>query len=372
MTTVNFDDIFADIVRASGKPADTTLTAAQQERYARYIQHRLKRIWTWQYWPELTRYEERDTVELSDAAVYVPRELGLNERIGDLYENGTATGVSKNNPYASSDPDWVNVAENEVGIFLPAGETAAAVWLLWRRPAPRFTKVAHSAVTAYTAGDLVYYANTCWEATTGSTNKTPSSSSDYWREQKVPMLFESYVRLGATADVMREDGNLTDFSIMESLAQSELRNISWRCQEPMRVRVMIGAVTTTTSGGAASSSAGVSSLETSVEIDWTDAGATAIYTVPTGYDLIILGWLLTTDAIVAAGTAPELSLGDGDTVDAYWSGTVKSNESDAVHVIDKPQNMVAAGTVVTATITSASTATTHTGRIVLRGSLVKA
>lgn len=84
MRTVDFDDVFEAALATSGKPGTTTLTATQQSRLAGHIQRRLRRIWTWQFWTELMRYEERDTVEKADGAVYVPREVNFEEMIGDL------------------------------------------------------------------------------------------------------------------------------------------------------------------------------------------------------------------------------------------------------------------------------------------------
>lgn len=372
MRTVDFDDIFEDVVRASGKPGSTTLTDTQAERYARYIQHRLKRIWTWDFWPFLTRYEERDTVEAADDAVYVPREVDFQEAIGALYENGIVTGVCKDNPRTNSAPDWLEVSELEDGIFLPAGESASAVFLTWRRPTPRFTKVAWDGSTTYSAGDVVWHDDTdnCYEAIMGNTGKTPGSGSSYWRLQEIPEHFESYVRMGAAADVMLEDGNLQDFGVMENLAESELRNIATRFRQPQRVRVMIEARGEGASGATAAAGVTAEPVEATAEIDWAAVDTTAVYTVPSGYDLVILGWILTTDTIEGTPSKPAVELGTDSDADAFWSGDANVDSEDGTHVIDRPQKKIAAGTVIEAAVTGASTATTHEGKVVIRGHLI--
>lgn len=372
MRTVDFDDLFNNAVRDAGKVVGTTLTVTQQERYANWIGERLKKIWTWTFWREITRYEERDTVAAADGAVYVPRAVNFDERIGDLYETGNVTGVSKNNPRTSSAPDWQLVSEDETGIFLPAGETASAVFVMWRRPTPRFTRVAYAAGTTYATGDLVYHSDTknSYEAIMASTGKTPSSTSSYWRLQVIPERMASYVRMGVSADILRADRNWESFRIQHALAKDELLDLAAGEGGPQKLRILIEAPAQSAST-AATQSVATEHVEAAATMDWTDTGATAVYTVPDGYDLAILGWILTTDSIDTPGTAPDLELGTATVSDEFWSGTSRSNADNAVHVIDRPQNLIPAGTVITATITSASTAATHAGKIVIRGHLLE-
>ena len=371
MRTIEFDDVFDDAVRASGLPSGTTITATQAERIARYVQHRLRRIWTWQFWGFLLKDGERDTVERSDGAVYVPLEVDFEEPLGDLYENGIMTGVSRRNPRTSSVCDWLNVARGSEGVYLPAGYTDAAVFVMWRRPPPRFTRAAWAGGTAYGAGDLVYHGGECWEAVIASTGQTPSTASDYWRLQEIPAEFESYVRKGVTADVLREMGNLQQFGIAENLADSDLRDIAWRHQEPMQLRVNVAAAGVAVLGAAASASGGaVKDLNAATTVDWTVEESTLVYEVPPGFDLAILGWLLTTDSISGSGAAPEIELGTTGASDSYWSGTLQAMEAGGVHVVQRPQNLIGAGAKIFATVATASGATSHSGKVVIRGHLI--
>jgi hypothetical protein len=101
---------------------------------------------------------------------------------------------------------------------------------------------------------------------------------------------------------------------------------------------------------------------------------TQIFTVPTGYMFLIDTMeIITTARSGAAAEAPFVSFGTsaGTTTDYYGPTQVTSNSPGARHIIENPQDGAAAGTVITFTVTTASTATIHTGAGIVTGYLLK-
>lgn len=58
MRTVTFKSVLESIAALYGDNPDS-LTSANTTRWARFINRRLKKAWTWDYWPELTPCEQR-------------------------------------------------------------------------------------------------------------------------------------------------------------------------------------------------------------------------------------------------------------------------------------------------------------------------
>jgi len=98
---------------------------------------------------------------------------------------------------------------------------------------------------------------------------------------------------------------------------------------------------------------------------------TTLYTVPAGYVFLLDEMEVVTTAITGAAVAPTVRFGNTGTADAYWAAAVvDSNAVRARHVIKNPQQGIAAAVAITGGITVASTATTHTGYFILRGTLL--
>lgn len=97
-----------------------------------------------------------------------------------------------------------------------------------------------------------------------------------------------------------------------------------------------------------------------------------IFTVPTGYMFLVDTMEIVTTGISSAGTPPKVRFGVvGDAASLYASSLTTSNSLGQRHVVENPQNGLAAGTVVTFGITEASTAATHSGVAVVGGYLLK-
>lgn len=107
-------------------------------------------------------------------------------------------------------------------------------------------------------------------------------------------------------------------------------------------------------------------------INFKSTGSTTIFTVPANHVLLLDEREVVTTAINTPATAPTLSIGESGDADAYEGNFVTtSNSLNSREVIENRENAIAAGTVITATVVSASTATSHTGFVVLSGKLLR-
>jgi len=97
-----------------------------------------------------------------------------------------------------------------------------------------------------------------------------------------------------------------------------------------------------------------------------------LLTVPVGFMFAIDSMEVVTVAITGSDDAPSVSFGNsGDSVAYYATNTTTSNgTAGSRHIIVNPQDGIAEGTVLNASIVDASGATTHTGSLIVRGYLL--
>jgi hypothetical protein len=99
---------------------------------------------------------------------------------------------------------------------------------------------------------------------------------------------------------------------------------------------------------------------------------TNIFTVPSGYMFLIDTMEVVTTAITTPGTPPTISFGTSTATSDYYGPTqITSNSVGSRHIIENPQDAALSSTIVTFTVTSGSTAGTHTGCGIVTGYLLK-
>jgi hypothetical protein len=109
-----------------------------------------------------------------------------------------------------------------------------------------------------------------------------------------------------------------------------------------------------------------------------------LFTVPTGYMFLVNSMEIVTTSVSGAAAAPSVRFGHNSNgsesgsvstspnkADYYGPTQVTSNSVGARHVIENPQDGSAAGTVVSFGVTTASTATAHSGCALVTGYLFK-
>ena len=96
-----------------------------------------------------------------------------------------------------------------------------------------------------------------------------------------------------------------------------------------------------------------------------------LYVVPADKIFLIDSIEIITTAITGAGTAPTVRFGSSVDRDKNWGPTVTtSNSLNFRHVVGNPQHGIIAGTTISGGITVGSTATTHSGYFIIRGTLL--
>jgi hypothetical protein len=99
---------------------------------------------------------------------------------------------------------------------------------------------------------------------------------------------------------------------------------------------------------------------------------TQIFTVPSGYMFLIDTMEIVTTAITTPGNPPTISFGTVSSTSEYYGPTqITSNSVGARHIIENPQDGATSSTVVTFSVTTASTASVHTGCGIVTGYLLK-
>lgn len=103
-----------------------------------------------------------------------------------------------------------------------------------------------------------------------------------------------------------------------------------------------------------------------------ETGDVNILTVPEGYMFSIDSMEVLTTAISSPGTAPSVRFGNSVAAGAYHaSATTQSNTLGSRHIIENPQDAAVAGTIITFGVTTASTASSHSGCGIITGHLVR-
>jgi hypothetical protein len=96
-----------------------------------------------------------------------------------------------------------------------------------------------------------------------------------------------------------------------------------------------------------------------------------LYVVPADKIFLIDSMEIVTTAITGAGTAPTVRFGNSVDRSKNWGPTITtSNTLNFRHVIGNPQHGAAAGTSLSGGITVGSTATSHSGNFIIRGTLL--
>ena len=106
-------------------------------------------------------------------------------------------------------------------------------------------------------------------------------------------------------------------------------------------------------------------------VSFKSVGDTNIFTVPADHMFLIDKMEIVTTSISSAGNSPSVRFGKSGSLDEFHeSSPANTNSLGERHIIESPQNGVAAGSIVTFGITEASTAASHYGCGIVTGYLL--
>lgn len=110
---------------------------------------------------------------------------------------------------------------------------------------------------------------------------------------------------------------------------------------------------------------------TSPKINFKVTGNYLLYGVPTGYIYLMDKMEIITTNISSANQAPYICFGNTTSSIIYTNAIqTVSNSQYARHIFDNPQDGISAGTILTASILTGSTATIHSGYFIYKGHLI--
>lgn len=114
------------------------------------------------------------------------------------------------------------IAEDRV-IIADSSYAGGNVFVQFALPLPVYTSAAYSAATAYSAGDLVFYAPTgeCYRALFDTTGDLPTDA-EYWLRQRAPHFLAEYLKSHAYSETLSEDGQMDKSSFHLAKAESYL------------------------------------------------------------------------------------------------------------------------------------------------------
>lgn len=109
----------------------------------------------------------------------------------------------------------------------------------------------------------------------------------------------------------------------------------------------------------------------SPKIDLKSTGSYSLYTVPDNHLFVIDSMEIITSDILSPSSAPFIEFGNTTSLNAYQASTqTTSNSQYSRHIFNNPQDAIPAGTILTVTINTQSTAIAHLGFLIFKGYLI--
>ena len=168
------------------------------------------------YWGKLTPF-----------ITFIKYEQTGETKLGEVFS------VTAKSPESNRAPTTLGFDLSDDGV-VPEFDAGTKVWLKFRPRTPRFTSTLYNNTTAnYYVGDLVYddgsaagAQNTgeCYECITAHTNspaRTPDNTT-YWTKQEIPKVIAEFVKAGAYANAMSQDGQHEKMPLLEEAAKNLL------------------------------------------------------------------------------------------------------------------------------------------------------
>lgn len=203
--TVQFDKVFEDVVRASGRPAEivAAMTADEQERVCDLINPALREFWERGFWPGTFAVEARD--DFDSTGKYVLKQATGKTPIG-LVDPDECFYAAEPDPGSLKDVlGMVEDRGDRVVCFDPACPDTP--YLRFQLPCPTVTRTAYDDSAVYAQGAVAYDGNTgeCYASVQDGNLGQDLDNTDWWEAVEFPALARTYVKLAASAEWMAED-----------------------------------------------------------------------------------------------------------------------------------------------------------------------
>lgn len=228
MRTVDFSNVMYRYMQLAGLDR-TAITAANYAQFRDFANNRLEQIWKNDYWPDLIRVSDPQTVSVDGNGV---RTVAIPSDCGELlsvYDQNprltTRARLLKYFLYSSSTQDYVNLIDQTTPVYLE-----------YKTKAPALFGDAYSASSTYSVGAQVYFDTStnsgsfvpgstaspagnlynCIVAT--SAGQSPVTTTTSWSKVEIPYFCGDYLARACLADFMRSEGQIEQAIVMENEA----------------------------------------------------------------------------------------------------------------------------------------------------------
>lgn len=278
MRTVPFRTILEQVLGIMGQPFSINQTS-QLEQACNFINLRVANKWDDRPWPELVQYQER-----AFAAPYVATRTYATDDVvwweaTDAYYKALSTtiGNAPTNPTyweETTTPsemlvEWEQYAQDKIGrvwevwtadpritatarrmeylltadgIVVPAA-LQDTVWIVFTKPASRYTSALYAEGTTYNRYDMVFYPWTESAAIFPDRGEVYQVEQDslgayFWNLVPFPAFLSGYVTMAAAADMLRHNGQKELAIQYEQTADDRLANEWDKVRQAGRVIVL--------------------------------------------------------------------------------------------------------------------------------------
>lgn len=232
MRTVDFSTVMYRYMQVAGLDR-TAITAANYSQFRDFASARLEQIWKNDYWPDLIRVSDPQTVSVDGngvRTVAVPSDCG---ELLSVYDQDprltTRARLLKYFLYSSSSTDYINLIDQVTPVYLEYKVKASALF-----------GDAYSASSAYSVGAQVYFDTStnsgsfvpgttaapagnlynCIVAT--SAGQSPVTTPASWSKVEIPYFCSDFLSRACLADFLRSEGQFEQAIVAENEAEKAL------------------------------------------------------------------------------------------------------------------------------------------------------
>ena len=232
MRTVDFSTVMYRYMQLAGLDR-TAITAANYAQFRDFANARLEQIWKQDYWPDLIRISDPQTVSVDGNGariVAIPSDCGELLSVYDQDPRVTTRArLLKYFLYSSSSGDYINLID-----------TVTPVYLEYKIKAPALFGEAYSGSTAYSIGGQMYFdtstnsgsftpgtaaapAGNLYNCTVATAaGQTPLTTSTSWSKVEIPFFTSDWLARACLADFLRSEGQFEQAIVAENEADKAL------------------------------------------------------------------------------------------------------------------------------------------------------
>lgn len=214
--TADFRGVLHGLARRKGLDPDVNLQPNEAAALTEYIASAYEFIWRWYEWPESISIEQ---VTFTDQAI---ARTGVTS-----FPIDQVFAVTQRHPITSASPQTVPFRPGAGNIYVTdASKADSSLYVVYRRPCPRFTATAYSASATYAVGDLIYFTDgDCYECLAATTaGQSPTTTAAKWQKQEIIAYLRNALLHAALGETLREEGQHSTSMLEDGQLQGYLED----------------------------------------------------------------------------------------------------------------------------------------------------